>query len=97
MTYDHHLIKGSRGITLDKSTSTEIYSMLILRVQNKPSFNIYFKILFNHDHIDEATIYVLPRQVTHDTYMRSFHYKILNNILYPILYLMGQNTISHIL
>ena len=34
ITYDHHLIKGSRVITLDKLTSTEIYSLLILKVQN---------------------------------------------------------------
>ena len=32
ITYDHHLIKGSRVITLDKLTSTEIYSILILKV-----------------------------------------------------------------
>ena len=39
-TDDHHLVKGSRIITLDKLTSTEIYSMLISRAQNKPSSNI---------------------------------------------------------
>ena len=27
--HDHHLVKGSRVITLDKLTSTEIYSILI--------------------------------------------------------------------
>ena len=48
LTHDHHLIKGSRVITLDKLTSTEIYSILILKVQNKPSSNIYFEKLLNH-------------------------------------------------
>ena len=35
--HDHHLVKGSRIITLDKLTSTGIYSILISRAQNKPS------------------------------------------------------------
>ena len=38
--HDYHLIKGSRVVTLDKLTSTEIYSILISKVQSKPSFNI---------------------------------------------------------
>ena len=29
ISHNHHLIKGSRVITLDKLTSTEIYSTLI--------------------------------------------------------------------
>ena len=37
-------LKGSRFIILDKLISTEIYSTLISKVQNKPSSNIYFKI-----------------------------------------------------
>ena len=48
ITRDHHLIKDSRVITLDKLTSTGIYSILILKVQNKPSSNIYFEKLLNH-------------------------------------------------
>ena len=56
--------------------------MLILKVKNIPFFNIYFENLFNYDDIDWTEIYMLPRLVTHNTYMRSFQYKILNNILY---------------
>ena len=41
------LIKVSRVITSDKLTSTEIYYMLNLKVQNEPSSNIYFENLFN--------------------------------------------------
>ena len=82
ITHDHHLIKGSRVITLDKLTSTEIYSILTLKVKNKPSSNIYFKNLFNYHDIDWTAVYMLPCLVTHNTYMRSFQYKILNNILY---------------
>ena len=55
---------------------------MILKVQNKPFSNIYFENLFNYSDIYWTAIYILPRLVTHNTYMRSFQYKILNNILY---------------
>ena len=42
--HDHHL--GSRSISLDKLTSTEIYSILISRAQNKPSLIFTSKIYF---------------------------------------------------
>ena len=82
IAHDHHLIKGSRVITLDKLTSTEIYSILILKVQNKPSSNICFENLFNHDDIDWTAIYMLPRLVTHNTYMgmTSFQLQIISYI-----------------
>ena len=50
--HDHRLIKGSRVITLNILTSTEIYSIFISKVQNKPSSNIYFENLFNDYNID---------------------------------------------
>ena len=80
--HDHHLVKHSRVITLDKLTSTEIYSILISRAQNKPSSNIYFENLYNDYNIDWTAIYTLPRLITNNTYMRSFQYKILNNVLF---------------
>ena len=80
--HDHHLIKGSRVITLDKLTPTEIYSILISKVKNKSSFNILFKNLFNYYNIDWTGIYMLPRLVTYNTYMQCFQYKILNNVLF---------------
>ena len=75
--HDHHLVKGSRVITIDKLTLTEIYSILISRAQNKPSSNIYFENLYNDYDIDWTAIYMLPRLITYNTYMRSFQYKIL--------------------
>ena len=71
ITHDHHLMKDSKVITLDKLTSTEIYSILTLKVQNKPSSNIYFENLFNYHDIDWTAVYMLPHLVTHNTYMRS--------------------------
>ena len=58
---DHHLVKGSTVITLDKLTSTEIYSILISRAQNKPSSNIYSENLYNDYNIEWTAIYMLPR------------------------------------
>ena len=78
--YDHCVIKGSRVLTVDKLTSTEIYSISISKVQNKLS-NFYFKNLFDDDDIDWVTIYMLPCLATYNTYMPSFQYKLLNNIL----------------
>ena len=40
----HHLFKGSKVITLEKLTSIEIYSILIIKVQNKPLFVFILKI-----------------------------------------------------
>ena len=79
---DHHLVKDSRVITLDKLTSTEIYSILIPRAQNKPSSNTYFENLYNDYNIGGTAIYTLPRLITNSTYMRSFQYKISNNVLF---------------
>ena len=81
--HDHHIIKDSkRVITLDKLSSTEIYSILTSKVQNKPCSNLYFKNLFKNYNIDWTAIYLLPRFVTYNTNMRSSRYKILNNVLF---------------
>ena len=73
--HDHHLVKGSRVITLDTLSSTEIYSILISKAQNKLTSNIYFENLYNDFNIEWTAIYMLPRLVTYNTYMRFFHYK----------------------
>ena len=76
------MLQGSRVITLDKLTSTEIYSILISRAQHKPLSNIYLENLYNDYNIDWTAIYLLPRLITYNTYMRSFQWKILNNVLF---------------
>ena len=65
-------MKGSIILTLDKLTSTEIYSMLISKAQNKPSSNVYCKILFADDDIDLGAIYMPPGLATYNIYMWSF-------------------------
>ena len=44
ISHEDYLVKGSRVITSDKLTSTEIYSIFTSRSQNKPSSNITLKI-----------------------------------------------------
>ena len=47
--HDHHLVKGSRVIALDKLTLTS-------RAQNKPSSNVYFENLYYDYNIDWTAI-----------------------------------------
>ena len=72
MIHDHPLTKDSRIITLGKLTSIKIYSILISKVQNKTSSNVYFENLFNNYNIYWTVTYMLPRLVTYFTYMQSF-------------------------
>ena len=55
---------------------------MISRAQNKPSSNIYFENLYNDYNIDWTAICTLPCLITNNAYMRSFQYKILNNVLF---------------
>ena len=55
LIHDHYAIKGSRNLTLDKLSSTEIYAILISKVQNK-LFHFFFENLFNDN--DWVTIFI---------------------------------------
>ena len=55
---NHHVIKGDRILPLDKSSSKEIYSILISNIVNKPTLNIYFKKLFESTTLDWNKIYL---------------------------------------
>ena len=79
---NHHVIKGTRILPLDKLSSKEIYSILISSNVSKPTSNIYFEKLFEYATLDWNKIYLSPRLATIDTTLRSFQYKILNNVLF---------------
>ena len=57
--HDHQLVKGSRVVTFDKLTSTEIYSILISRAQNT-----YFENIYNNHNIDWVAIFMIPHLIT---------------------------------
>ena len=79
---NHHVIKGARILSLDQLSSKEIYSILTSNIVNKPTSNIYFEKLFENTTLDWNKIYQSPRLATIDSTLRSFQYKILNNVLF---------------
>ena len=79
---DHHLIKNTRKIAIDKLTTTEIYSLLPLSLGNTLTSEKYFDKVFSNENFDWKKIYILPRLVTINSFQRNFQYKILHNILY---------------
>ena len=90
--HGHHLIKGSRILILEKLTSKELYEILISSRTNKVTSVMYFETKFNGNSLDWTKIFLLPRLATYNTYLRSFQYKILHNILFlnKKLYLSGK-------
>ena len=54
---------------------TEINSILISKVRNKPSSNIYFENLHDDYNSDWAAIYMLPHFVTYNTSCDLFNTK----------------------
>ena len=79
---NHHVIKGTRSLPIDKLSSKEIYSILISNTVNKPTSNIYFEKLFENTSLDWNKIYLSPRLATIDTPLCSFQYKIFNKVLF---------------
>ena len=90
--HGHHLIKGSRILILEKLTSKELYQILISSRTNKVTSVTYFEAKFNGNSLDWTKIFLLPRLTTYNTYLCSFQYKILHNILFlnKKLYLCGK-------
>ena len=79
---NHHLIKKNNVLSLDKLNAKELYSMLVYDAPHKPTSQKYFEQLFPSEIFISKDIYLLVRKVTTDCYLRSFQYKILNNILF---------------
>ena len=82
LVQDHDQMKGSRILALKKLSSKKLYLILISKFTDKPSANAYFERLFPNIEFDSRNIYILPRKTTINTYLCSFKYKILNNILF---------------
>ena len=79
--HNHHLIKGSRILILDKLTSKELYQILISSRTNKVASVTCFETKFNVNSLDWTKIFILPRLRTYNTYLHSYQYIILHNIL----------------
>ena len=79
---DHHLVKSNSLFSIEKLESRELCCIINSSRNNKPTSQIYFENKFNLKELDWTVIYTLPRKVTTNMYLRSFQYKILNNIFY---------------
>ena len=79
---DHHLLRGSRIIILEKLNSKELYSLLISTIENQPTSQKYFDNLFPNIELPWKEIYLTARKATANSYLRCFNYKIINNVLY---------------
>ena len=75
---DHHLLRGSRIIILEKLNSKELYSLLISAVEHQPTSQKYFDNLFPNIELPWKEIYLTGRKVTANSYLRCFNYKIIN-------------------
>ena len=82
IAHGHHLRKGSRILILEKLTSKELYQILISSRTNKVTSVTYFETKFNANSLDWTKMFILPRLTTYNTYLRSFQYNILHNILF---------------
>ena len=80
---DHQLLKNSGTLGIEKMNSKEIYSIVISSKVNITTSKICFQKKFPLYSFQWKDIYTVPRKVTVNAYLRSFQYKILNNILYP--------------
>ena len=79
---DHQWLKNDRTLGIDKMNAKEIYYIIISFKVNIPTSRTYFEKIFPLYNFQWEDIYTLPRKVTMNGYLRSFQYKILNNILY---------------
>ena len=79
---DHHLLKGSGIIILEKLNSKELYSLLISAIEYQPTSRKYFDNLFPNIELTWKEIYLTARKATSNSYLRCSHYKIINNVLY---------------
>ena len=78
---DHHLLRGSRIIILEKLNSKELYSLLISAIEHQPTSQKYFDHLFPNIEVPWKEIYLTARKATANSYLRCFSYKIINNVL----------------
>ena len=76
---DHHQIKNTRAIVLDKLTVRELYLMLLLSSCNIPTSQKYFGKVFPNENFDWKKNYILTRVTTINNFQRNFQYKIIQS------------------
>ena len=69
---NHHLIKCNILFSLEKLNSKKLYLIQLTREFCKPISQVYFEKHFKDCVLDWNYIYILPRIVTSDPYIRYF-------------------------
>ena len=78
---DHHLLRGSWIIGLEKRVSEELYSLLISAIDHQPTSQKYFDNLFPNIELHWKEIYLTAHEATANSHLCCFYYKIIN-VLY---------------
>ena len=78
----HHLIKNSQILVTEKPIPKELCSLSIVMKNELSTSQKYFCTIFPNLQVEWKEIYLLPHKVLIGTNLLTFHYKILNNILY---------------
>ena len=60
--------------------SSQCILVFITNVEHQPASQIYFGKLFPNEELDWTVTYILPGNVTINSYLCNFQYKMLNNI-----------------
>ena len=79
---DNSLLRGSRIIILEKLSFKELYSLLLSAIDHQPTSQKYFDNLFPNIELSWKEIYLIARNATVNSLLRSFHYKVINSVLY---------------
>ena len=80
---DQHLLRGSRIIILENLSSKELYSLLISAVDHPHhTSQKYFDYLFPNNELPWKEIHLTASKATANSYLRSFNYKVINNVLH---------------
>ena len=79
---DHHLLRDSRIIILEKLSPKELYSLLISAIDHQPTSQKCFDNFFPNIELPWKDIYLNARKATANSHIRCFIYKIINDVLY---------------
>ena len=79
---NHHLVKKNNLISLDKLHCQELSNMLVYISQDKRTSQLYCENLFRKQDLNWKEIYLLLQKALFSCYVRSFQYKVLNNVFY---------------
>ena len=79
---NHHLIKNSHIKTIEKLVAKELNSLSIVLKNELPTSQKIICNIFTNLQVEWKEIHLLPSNVSIDTNLRMFQYKMLDNILY---------------